>query len=91
MGCSTYSIAVSSRKSSDFVDETHLAAVLIAPPIFKRGKTELRFRLPFSVFSICNPIKIHTSTNTSNSNDSSRPAHRAAHWRQPASDAPARR
>lgn len=35
MGCSTYSIAVSSRKSSDFVDETHLAAVLIAPTIFQ--------------------------------------------------------
>ena len=35
MGCSTYSIAALSRKSSDFVDETHLAAVLIAPPIFQ--------------------------------------------------------
>lgn len=35
MGCSTYSIAVSSRKSSDFADETHLAAALIALPIFQ--------------------------------------------------------
>lgn len=50
MGCSTYSIAVSSRKSSDFVDETHLSAVLAAQPILIAGRRSLGSAFPFQFF-----------------------------------------
>lgn len=88
MGCSTYSIAVSSRKSSDFVDETHLAAVLIAPPIFQAREDGAW--APPSLFNFFTGSKKSPWRRIA-SNDSSWPVHQGAHWRQPASDAPARR
>lgn len=57
MGCITYSIAVSSRKSSDFVDETYLAAVLAAQPILIAGRRSLGSAFPFQFFRFAIPLK----------------------------------